>query len=61
MGRSENFIDIKKTIFMKEIDMSELDCSSREGAKIVSEGVNPLPPQPCGILKESNDEESLQT
>jgi hypothetical protein len=35
--------------------------SSREGETTVSEGGIPLPPQPCGRLKERNNEESLQT
>jgi hypothetical protein len=42
-GRSENSITMK-TIFMKEKDMLELDCSSREGETIVNEGGIPLPP-----------------
>jgi hypothetical protein len=45
---------MKKTIFMKEIDMLELNCSSGERVATMSEGVIPPPPQPCGGLKESN-------
>jgi len=58
-GRSENSIT-EKTIFMKETNMLKLDFSSREGATIVSDGVSSPPPHPCGILKESSDE-NLQT
>jgi hypothetical protein len=50
-GRSENSITMK-TIFVKEKDMLELDFSSGEGATPVNEGVIPLPPHPCGRLKE---------
>jgi hypothetical protein len=60
-GRSENSITMKKTIFVKEKDMSELACSSGEGETTVSEGVSSPPPHPCGRLKERNNEESLQT
>jgi hypothetical protein len=47
-----------KTIILKEKYMLELDFSSREGVEVFSEGVIELAPQMCGILKESNNEES---
>jgi hypothetical protein len=57
-GRVENPITMK-TIFAKAKNMSELACSSEEGAIIGSEGGIPLPPHPsCGRLKEGIDEES---
>lgn len=50
-GRSENSITVK-TIFVKTKDMLELACSLGEGAAMVNEGGNPLPPQPSfGRLK----------
>jgi len=58
-GRSENFIAMKNTILVKEIDISELDFSSREGEATLSEGVSTLPHQTCGRLKDNNNEESL--
>jgi hypothetical protein len=46
-----------KTICVKDKDMPNLACSSGEGAAGVSEGGNPLPPQPsCGRLKKGNDD-----
>jgi hypothetical protein len=60
MARSKNFITMKKTIFVKAIDMLELACSLGGGGEIVSEGVS-SPPHPYGRLKESNNEESSQT
>jgi hypothetical protein len=44
-GKSENSITMK-TIFIKEKDMSELDCSSGQGETLVTEGVSSPPPHP---------------
>jgi len=55
-GIMENPITINTT-FLKAKDMLELDFSSREEELLVSEVVNPLPPQPsCDRLKEGSDE-----
>jgi hypothetical protein len=58
-GRIKNSITMKKTIFMKETDMPELDFSSGDRETIVGEGVSSPPPHSCGRLKERSDEESL--
>jgi hypothetical protein len=44
-----------KTIFVKDNYMSKLECSSKEGIAVVSEGGIPLPPQTsCGGLKKGS-------